>query len=142
MPRKLSSQIGPLLDQNYMYTASSKKMADILSNQYESVFIEPRTHSVYSHRKPNVKCALTDILILLFSCSNQDIGLTKGAISNQNSDTSPLGLLKKHLQESTFFVEISNLPTDGWSTFIIETDHGKKFIDDFHGEKDVDEHDV
>lgn len=80
--------------------------------------------------------------ILLFSCSNQDIGLTKGVISNQNSNTSPLGLLKKHLQESTFFVEISNLPTDGWSTFIIETEHGKKFIDDFHGEKDVDEHDV
>ena len=30
--------------------------------------------------------------ILLFSCSNQDIGLTKGVISNQNSDTPPLGL--------------------------------------------------
>ena len=79
--------------------------------------------------------------ILLLGCSDQDSDLTKGFSSNQKSDTLPLGLLENTYRNQRFLFKVSNLPTDGWSTFIMETEYGKKFIDDFHGEKDVDEHD-
>jgi hypothetical protein len=46
---KTKSKIGPLLDENNEYTSSSKKMADILSKQYQSVFSEPMPQSIYTN---------------------------------------------------------------------------------------------
>ena len=90
---KLTTQIGPLLDQNNRYTASSKKMADILSKQYESVFSEPRDHSVYTDREPSVDCTLTDIVF-----SEDDIIKAIDELSNNSAsgpDGTPAILLKK-----------------------------------------------
>ena len=58
---KIKSQIGPLLDNNNMYTASSKMMATILSDQYQSVFSDPLEHSIYSEKESSVDCSLSDI---------------------------------------------------------------------------------
>ena len=37
----LSSSVGPLINENNLYTGSSKEMADFFSNQYKSAFSEP-----------------------------------------------------------------------------------------------------
>ena len=58
---KTSSKIGPLLDENNSYTASSAKMAEILSSQYQSVFSVPKEKSIYSDAEPKVNSTLTDL---------------------------------------------------------------------------------
>jgi len=44
---KTNKPIGPLLNRNQEYTASSKEMADLLSDQYGSVFSIPTKQSAY-----------------------------------------------------------------------------------------------
>ncbi len=45
---KIKTKIGPLLDENNQYTASSQDMANIFKKQYDSVFSDPMSSSVYS----------------------------------------------------------------------------------------------
>ena len=89
----LRSRVGPLLDETNMYTGSSKKMADILSNQYKTMFSEPRCKSVYTDKMSSVNCSLSDILFTV-----EDVVAAIDELSN-NSGSGPDGvpaiLLKK-----------------------------------------------
>ena len=83
---KLSSQIGPLLDEKNTYTASSKKMADILSAQYQSVFSVPKEKSIYSDCERKTESTLKDL-----EFSEKDIEDAIDELSN-NSASGPDGI--------------------------------------------------
>ena len=76
-----------------MYTGSSKKMADILSKQYKTMFSGPRFDSVYTDKTPRVNSNLSDILFTV-----EDVVAAIDELSN-NSGSGPDGvpaiLLKK-----------------------------------------------
>ena len=89
----LTCKVGPLLDENNMYTGSSSKMSEIFSKQYQSVFTEPCISSIYSDKDPTVPCSLGDIVF-----SFEDIINAIDELSNNSSsgpDGVPAILLKK-----------------------------------------------
>ena len=77
--------MGPLLDNNNLYTGSSKEMAEILSNQYKSVFSEP-LNSTSSKRDSEIKCKLVDLVFTV-----EDIINAIDELSN-NSGSCPDGV--------------------------------------------------
>ena len=90
---KLSSKIGPLLDENNSYTGSSKKMADLLSTQYTSVFSKPLTTSPYANCEKITTSTLDDI-----EFSKEDIEDAIDELANTSGsgpDGIPAMLLKK-----------------------------------------------
>ena len=90
-----SKSIGPLLNKNNEYTCSSKEMADILANQYKSVFSTPIEDSIYSNITPSTNDKLT---IQDFSFDESHIVEAINELSNTSSsgpDGIPAILLKK-----------------------------------------------
>ena len=83
---KSKTKIGPLLDENNMYTSSSKQMADILSEQYQKVFSKPVNHSVYKDKDSEVTSSLCDI-----EFTEQDIIDAIDELSN-NATSGPDGI--------------------------------------------------
>ena len=99
MPKKnstLPSKIGPLLDENNLYTGSSQTMSDILSRQYEKVF------SVPSSSCPNTK-PRSDRILGEIVFSMEDLIAAIDELSN-NAGSGPDGLpaiLLKKMQKPT-----------------------------------------
>ena len=95
----LPSKIGPLLDENNLYTGSSQTMSDILSRQYEKVF------SVPSSSCPNTKPRSGSILgEIVFSM--EDLIAAIDELSN-NAGSGPDGLpailLKKTAKNNSVY---------------------------------------
>ena len=88
----LSSRVGPLLDSNNLYTGSSKEMAEILSNQYKSVFSEP-LNSAGSERESEIKCKLLDLAFTVEDIINAIDELSNN--SGSGPDGVPAILLKR-----------------------------------------------
>ena len=61
---KIKTKIGPLLDENNQYTASSQDMANIFKKQYDSVFSDPMSSSIYSE---GAKIAEENLIDLQFT---------------------------------------------------------------------------
>ena len=89
----LTNKVGPLLDENNFYTGSSKKMSEILSKQYESVFSEPSSSSVYADQNVVVKDNLGDIIFTIDDIINAIDELSNN--SGSGPDGVPAILLKK-----------------------------------------------
>ena len=90
---KTNSSIGPLLDKNNEYTSSAQKMANILADQYNSVFSKPIGTSKYSDMNTDARNPITDIVF-----TENDIIDVIDELSNTSSsgpDGVPALLLKK-----------------------------------------------
>ena len=90
---KTQKPIGPLLNENNQYTASSTEMANILSSQYGSVFSTPSECSSYKDAQPAGSNTLEDILF-----TESDIADAIDELSNSSAsgpDGVPAILLKK-----------------------------------------------
>ena len=90
---KTNKSIGPLLNQNNEYTSSSKEMANILANQYGSVFSNPTNKSVHAVQVPSERPLLEDV-----SFSEVDLINAIDELSNTSSsgpDGVPAILMKK-----------------------------------------------
>ena len=90
---KLHSKIGPLLNENNQYTASSIEMANILKIQYESVFSDPIVNSDYIDEAADSHESLLDM-----DFSESDFHKAIDELSNTSSsgpDGIPAILLKK-----------------------------------------------
>jgi hypothetical protein len=91
---KISKPIGPLLNQNNEYTSSSQEMANILANQYGSVFSNPTTESILADQMPASERPLLEDVAF----SEVDLINAIDEISNTSSsgpDGVPAILLKK-----------------------------------------------
>ncbi len=90
---KIKSKIGPLLNENNQYTASSQEMANILKTQYESVFNDPLPSSVYTE---GANLAEEDLIDIEFTSSDfQDAIDELSTNSSSGPDGVPAILLKK-----------------------------------------------
>ena len=79
--RKIKSQIGPLINKNGKYDADPKRMANILNQQYKSVFTEPTNTVYYQDTTPLTQQSLTSIHITEERLSN--------AMKEINPDSAP-----------------------------------------------------
>jgi len=90
---KIKTKIGPLLNENNQYTASSQEMANILKTQYDSVFSSPLTSSVYSE---DAKHAIEHLIDVEFTATDFQKAIDELSInSSSGPDGVPAILLKK-----------------------------------------------